>query len=81
MCWLVKACSTICRVCLDMISKPVRAGPKPLFTNLSNCKASSMDAIATIAVHCAAGNGNNWIVALVMIPRVPSLPINKSLRA
>jgi len=64
-----------------MTSNPVKPAFKYLCANPSSVTAASIDGTAAKAVSLAAGRGYIFMVAPVMMPSVPSAPMNKSRRS
>jgi hypothetical protein len=65
----------------DISSKPVSSGPAARCASARKSSAACGDSSAASAVTCAAGSGCSFITAAVMIPSVPSAPMNRSRRS
>ena len=63
-----------------MTSKPVRPAPRFLCASPSSVSAASIEGTAAQAV-VARGSGYSFMVAPVITPSVPSLPMNRSRRS
>ena len=64
-----------------MNSKAVRPVPAVSCARLNRPSADLKSGMATIAVAFSTGRGNSFSTAAVMMPSVPSEPMNRSLRS
>jgi hypothetical protein len=62
-------------------SKPVSPAPRCWWASPSKASAASIEGTAAHAVSVARGSGYSFMVAPVITPSVPSLPMNRSRRS